>query len=148
MDINSSYYRLATWGMTDRQKEKTMALALREDAEFIEQDGVPGLRVGSSEQYAEDTVQAWILRLLLKEKRVPVDKVQEGMVRKIMPEIEREFAKAPFDWMDDGRPGRVGNIKWQLAQDGMDADRALAGMLLGIFILDFTDFLAKEETAL
>lgn len=128
------------------REERAEILALRPEAELIDRDGTPGLRLGEKERYAEDPVQAWLLRLLVNGEK-SLDDIETQMTSELMPEINRLCSELWRDWEDEEGPPILNRMRQWFSENGLEPDSTFAAMLTADFLLKFTDFLEREAVA-
>lgn len=105
------------WERTKRRVEREDTLALDPEAEMIDQDGLPGLRL---------------------------DDLRARMIREVMPEINRYFSELWRNW-DDEEPPVVEKMRQRFSEESLEPEVTLAGLSIAVFIEAFSGFLARED---
>ncbi len=131
------------WERTKRRVEREDTLALDPEAEMIDQDGLPGLRLGDMERFAGNPVEAWLLRTL-RDGELRLDDLRARMIREVMPEINRYFSELWRNW-DDEEPPVVEKMRQRFSEESLEPEVTLAGLSIAVFIEAFSGFLARED---
>lgn len=105
------------WERTKRRVEREDTPALDPEAEMIDQDGLPGLRL---------------------------DDLRARMIREVMPEINRYFSELWRNW-DDEEPPVVEKMRQRFSEESLEPEVTLAGLSIAVFIEAFSGFLARED---
>ena len=140
--LNEKWWRLSpTSARVDR--EDILVYKLKKGVEAVKQDGVPGLRLGERERYAKDTLQAWLIGLLL-EKPWSGGELAHRLAAEKMSEVENTLAE---EWTE---PGDIDGweilriIKGSGAKVKGSPDVYVTKLVLHTFHNDFHAFLYRE----
>lgn len=131
------------WERTRRRAERENILAFDPEAEMIDRDGAPGLRLGNMELFAKNPVEAWLLRTL-RDGELRLDDLRARMIREVMPEINRYFSELWRNW-DDEEPPVVEKMRQRFSEESLEPEVTLAGLSIAVFIESFSGFLARED---
>ena len=142
VQLNEKWWRLSP-ASSRIDRENILIYKLKEGVEAVEQGGVPGLRLGEQERYAKDTLQAWLMKLLL-EKPWSGGELAYRLAAEKMSEVENTLAE---EWTE---PGNIDG--WEVLRiikgGGEKAkgspDVYVARLILHTFHKDFYAFLHRE----